>query len=73
MSRTEHRRKLVFKLNITNYKAYYNYYKREKKIWRRLMKHKKQRIRERLALNKVMRGNYDVNFPHDKKPRNWYW
>ena len=45
----------------------------EPKWWRRLCKHKKRRAAQRLALNKVMRGEDETLFPLDKKPWRYYW
>jgi hypothetical protein len=49
-------------------------YEKEKKWWRKLMKHKKRRTSLRKALYKQLTNlEEDVIFPLDKKPWIFYW
>lgn len=50
----------------------WNWLENEPRWWRKLMKHRPQRRREREALRQALHGG-SPDFPHDKKPREWYW
>jgi len=51
----------------------WQWYRQEPKEWRRLYKHKKRRAKVRELSHRVMRGNYEQNWPLDSKPWIYYW
>ena len=51
----------------------YRWWDKDPKWWRKIYKHRKRRLSQKLLLRKVEKGELEQIWPLDSKPRIWYW